>query len=217
MSLAFLLSAFIAVTLLALAGGCLFDRHLPRACLTFIAFAMTMALAWWHLGAPRLALVEITLGAWLTGGALLYALGWLGGRRRLPDRDELRRAPLQPWLLSVVAAGWLGLTGAAIWWLQGAMPRQPLLLAGWLILTLGFWAFASHLHLLRRLLAFNVLGSGIFLMLMELSGPVPEAQGLIMVALWVAWFGSLLGALLIRRLHGLDGRVSLSGGAGDRG
>lgn len=208
---------FPASLLVILAAACLLDRHLRRACLGFIAFALLMALAWWRLDAPWLALAETVLGALLTGMALFHALGRLGRRRRLPLRDHQARPRHQVpvrWLAVLV---WLALAGMAVWELSGdralvasaEVTRRPLLATGLAIMTLGLWAFAHHLHLLRRLLAFNVLGSGVFLLLASLAGPVVEVQGLILVGLVVALVGSVLGAALLGRLYALDGRVTL--------
>ncbi|MCA1769803.1 MAG: hypothetical protein LC652_07590, partial [Halomonas sp.] len=49
--------------LVTLAGCCLLDRHLRRACLAFIVFALVMSFAWWQLGVPWLAAGEALLGA----------------------------------------------------------------------------------------------------------------------------------------------------------
>lgn len=209
--------------LVILPAACLLNRHLPRACLAFIAFALLMALAWWRLGAPWLALAEAVLGALLTGMALFHGLGSLGSRSRLPPRDHETRPRHQAIARWLAALAWLALVAGAIWGLLGAgelsvpseVMRRPLLIAGLAIMALGLWAFAHHHHLLRRLLAFNVLGSGVFLLLIGLAGPVVEVQGLILVGLVVALVGSVLGAVLLRRLHALDGRVTLDGGAGD--
>ncbi|MBB3331285.1 putative MnhB-related membrane protein [Halomonas campaniensis] len=203
--------------LVLLAAACLLDRRLYRACLSFIAFALVMALAWWRLAAPWLALAEALLGALLTGMALLHGLGRAGSPSPLPPHDHHRRPRHQAaarWLAVLV---WLALAGAAVWGVSGSGgliapgdgARRPLLAAGLAIMGLGLWAFAHHLHLLRRLLAFNVLGSGVFLLLAGLAGPVVEVQGLILVGLVVALVGSVLGSALLRRLHERDGRVTL--------
>jgi uncharacterized MnhB-related membrane protein len=202
--------------LVVLAGASLLDRHLRRACLTFVAFALSMALAWWWLAAPWLALAEALLGALMTGAALLHALGRAGDVPRLPARDDTPRhrdeAPAR-WL---AALAWLALTALAVGWLLGAEEVVPpeeasvsLVPFGLLVMALGLWAFARQCHLLRRLLAFNVLGSGVFLLLAGLGGPAIEVQGLILVGLVVALIGSVLGALLLRRLYALEGRVTL--------
>lgn len=209
--------------LVILAAACLLDRRLLRACLAFIAFALLMALAWWRLGAPWLALVEAVLGALLTGMALFHGLGRLGSRSRLPPRDHEGRPRHQATVRWLAALVWLALAAVAVWGVAGSgelaasaeVTRRPLLAAGLSIMALGLWAFAHHHHLLRRLLAFNVLGSGVFLLLAGLAGPVVEVQGLILVGLVVALVGSVLGVALLRRLYALDRRVTLDGGPGE--
>lgn len=203
--------------MLALAGFCLLERHLWRACQGFVAFALLMALAWLLLGAPWLALAEALFGALLTGGTLLWTLRGRGALPRLAPVDETARrgritAPLR-WLLPLA---WLGLAGTALIWLLGREALMPpasiatlLAATGVLIMTLGLWAFVTLRHLLRRLLAFNLLGSGIFLLLAGLAGPVAEVRGLILVGLVVALLGSVLGAALLLRLHAQAGQVSL--------
>lgn len=202
--------------LLLLAVACLLDRRLSRACVAFVAFALVMAAAWWQLGAPWLAVAEALLGALCTGAALLHSLGRAGDVPRLPPLDETPPAPGSPALRLLGVLGWLALAGLAASWLLGGRGLVPpraaltsLVPAGLAVMALGLWAFARHRHLLRQLLAFNVLGSGVFLLLAGLAGNAPEVQGLILVGLVVALVGSVLGALLLRRLHALAGQVSL--------
>lgn len=202
--------------LLLLAAACLLDRRLRRACLAFVAFALVMSIAWWQLGAPWLAAAEALLGALLTGAALLHALGRAGDVPRLPSRDESPPASGGAALRLLGVLAWLALAGLAASWLLGGRGLVPpraalasLVPAGLAVMALGLWAFARHRHLLRQLLAFNVLGSGVFLLLAGLAGTAPEVQGLILVGLVVALVGSVLGALLLRRLHALAGQVSL--------
>ncbi|WP_205527553.1 hydrogenase subunit MbhD domain-containing protein [Halomonas sp. JS92-SW72] len=206
----------ISTALILLALLCLLDRQLARACLAFIAFALVMAFAWWRLGAPWLAVAEAVLGALLTGAALFHALGRAGDVPRLPQRDTTPRSGVQAAARWLAVLAWLLLAGLALVGLlaserlslrEAAMPT--LVPAGLGVMALGLWAFAHHRHLLRRLLAFNVLGSGVFLLLAGLAGTAPEVQGLILVGLAVALVGSVLGALLLRRLHALEGSVTL--------
>ncbi|WP_416139877.1 hypothetical protein ACM26W_05730 [Halomonas sp. HK25] len=215
-----------SIALILLALLCLLDPHLRRACLSFIVFALVMSFTWWRLGTPWLAGAEALLGALLTGAALLHGLGRAGDVPRLPPRDAtVRRGGDAParWL---AATAWLTLTALA---LVGLLATErltlhagglhggdivSLVLSGLLVMALGLWAFAHHRHLLRRLLAFNVLGSGVFLLLAGLAGPGPEVQGLILVGLAVALVGSVLGVLLLRRLHALEGSVTLEPEAG---
>ncbi|PMR69474.1 hydrogenase subunit MbhD domain-containing protein [Halomonas heilongjiangensis] len=215
------MSAFVPLVhaglLVGLALVCLVDRRLARACLAFIGFALMMALAWWHLGAPWLGLAEALFGALFTGLALLHALGTWSREPGPPSHDHFLRRRRQVPIRLLVAVAWAILVAMGVGLLLGTGVvellaegrRRPLLPAGLAIMTLGAWAFATHTHLLRRLLAFNLLGSGIFLLLAGLAGARAEVQALILVGLVVAWLGTLLGAVLIRRLHALESRVTL--------
>lgn len=211
--------------LVILALLCLVDRHLPRACLAFVGFALAMALSWWRLGLPGIALAEALLGALLTGLALGYTLVGGSERARLPVRDLCALPRHQAVTRLSLSLGCSLLIGLAILRLIGwdelpgvaEIRQHRMLFPGFLVMTLGLWAFVSHGHLLRRLLAFNVLGSGIFLLVSGLLEHRAEARALIVTGLVVAMLGSLLGALLIRRLHALDGRLTLDGETGDRG
>ncbi|HSP59216.1 MAG TPA: hypothetical protein VLO12_13010 [Halomonas sp.] len=216
------LDVVLAALLLLMALACLVDRSLRRACRRFVCFAVLMALTWWQLGAPWLAVVEAVLGALLTGLSLFFALGF-GAHRSLPERDTLPGASpsgVRSWVLPL--AWWLMAAGASLLLVDDVGTREsealaalgPQTLVGIAIIGLGLWAFVRHRHLLRRLLAFNVLGSGVFLVLAGVAGPRVEAQALILAGLIVALLGSLLGASLIRRLFVLDGRLALGGGSG---
>jgi uncharacterized MnhB-related membrane protein len=216
------LDVMLAALLLLMALACLVDRCLRRACRRFVCFAVLMALTWWQLAAPWLAMVEAVLGGLLTGFSLFFALGF-GAHHRLTRRDTLPgsspsgvRSWLLPlaWLLMAATASLLLFDDVGTRLSEALAVLGPLTLAGLAIIGLGLWAFVRHRHLLRRLLAFNVLGSGVFLVLAGVAGPRVEAQALILAGLIVALLGSLLGASLIRRLFILDGRLALGSGTG---
>lgn len=207
----------LAGLLLLVAGVCLFQRNLWRACQGFVAFALLMSLAWLLLGAPWLGLAEALLGALLTGGTLLWTLRGRGALPRLAPVDRTPpRASSTAALRWLPGLAWLGLTGTALVWLLGIEsllpPASVATLSAWtglLIMGLGLWGFATQRHLLRRLLAFNLLGSGVFLLLAGLAGPVAEVRALILIGLLAALLGSVLGAALLLRLHALAAGVSL--------
>lgn len=71
--LAWALDAAVVVLLLGLATRIVFTRDLFEATVLFIAFGLTLSLAWVRLEAPDLALAEAALGAGVTGALLLYA------------------------------------------------------------------------------------------------------------------------------------------------
>jgi len=206
-----LLDALLALIMVALAALTLLDRQLVRACVWFVAFALAVSLTWLSEGFLWLAMLEAVLGATFTGAFLFYSLGIGPGAAKprgrlarwhdpLPLPLTWRRAVLR--LLPALAVlGMLALALAGFIEVPG-----PLRLGGMGLIFMGLWAFALHRHLLRRLLAFNVIGTGIFLIMMALvrnSSPA-AGHGLVITGLLVALLGTALGALLIRRINGLD-------------
>ncbi len=204
--------ALLAAALLLLAALSLFDRHLLRACSWFVIFGLAVALAWARLGLVWLALLELVLGAALTGAFLFYALGvspgvWKprGFFARWHDPTPLTwRLALERLMPALAVLAMLGVALATL----DDDSSGSLRLGGQGLLVLGLWAFALHRHLLRRLLAFNVVGTGIFLLLMSLVAPPaqPAAYGLVVTGLVVAVAGTALGAQLVRRLEVLESR-----------
>lgn len=208
------IEVLLALFLTASALVSLFDRHLVRACYFFVAFTAAMTAAWWQLGAPWLAAVELVLGVGLTGPCFFYALGHVVSGASSPlERDKFS----EPWsrvaMRVVLALAWFVMVGAAIRYVVADMAyapsEHPLLVAGVVIAATALGAFALHRHLLRRLLAFNLLGSAVFMLLAGVAGTSATAQALISVGLLVAWLGSMLGALLIRQLVHLEGVEAL--------
>lgn len=69
-------------------------------------------------------------------------------------------------------------------------------------------------HLLRRILAFNLMGSGAFLVLVGLAqrdGAVdPAPQAMVLTGIVVSVAATALALALLRRLHALGGRTDLS-------
>lgn len=208
----------LAGLLILLATFCLVDNNLLRACRVFVVFAMVMSLTWLQLGALWLALAEAVLGALLTGGTLLWTLRGRGALPRLSPLDQtLRRRRITAPLRLLLILTWLGLTGMAMSQLLGLkalMTPESLdalfALTGLLVMSLGLWAFAAQRHLLRRLLAFNLIGSGVFLLLAALARPDHAVRALILIGLTVGLLGSVLGATLLLRLHALTGHISLA-------
>jgi multicomponent Na+:H+ antiporter subunit C len=92
---------------------------------------------------------------------------------------------------------------------------------GGALFAMGAGGVLLHEHLLRRILAFNVMGSGAFLVLVGLAqrdgaaDPVPQAMVLTGIVVSVAATALALALALLRRLHALDGRTDLSSPDGD--
>ena len=85
----------------------------------------------------------------------------------------------------------------------------------------GLYGFVVHANLLRRLLAFNVIGSGIFLMLGATRDRIPQAgadpvpQALIITAIVVALSATALGVVLLVAYARATGTPRLPEDAGD--
>ncbi len=74
---------------------------------------------------------------------------------------------------------------------------------GVVLVAMALYAFLAHTHLLRRLLAFNVMGGGTFLILVGLAqdgrGPDPVPQALVLTGIVVAVSATALAIILVRR------------------
>lgn len=84
---------------------------------------------------------------------------------------------------------------------------------GVLLCGLGLFGFVTHRHLLRRLLAFNIMGSGSFLLLVGLAqdgrGPDPVPQALVLTGIVVAVASTALALVIFRRWHRVSGESTL--------
>jgi uncharacterized MnhB-related membrane protein len=81
-----LFDALLALLLLWLAWRAVTDRTLFRAVVSFVALGLVLALTWFRLAAPDLALAEAAVGSGLTGALMLAALRrWQDGA---PDPDN---------------------------------------------------------------------------------------------------------------------------------
>ena len=88
------------------------------------------------------------------------------------------------------------------------------------LIGLGLYGFVTRVHLLRRLLAFNVIGSGIFLLFGATAARTPTGaadpvpQALIITGIVVALAATALGVGLVLAYARLSGRTCLPEDAG---
>ena len=84
---------------------------------------------------------------------------------------------------------------------------------GALLFAMGIAGVILIGHLLRRILAFNVMGSGIFLILVGLAQrhdvPDPVPQAMVLTGIVVAVAATALALALVRRFHALTGKLEL--------
>lgn len=87
--------------------------------------------------------------------------------------------------------------------------------AGAVLFTMGLVGVMLIEPLLRRILAFNIMGSGAFLVLVGFAqrngGTDPVTQAMVLTGIVVAVASTALALALARRLNELTGRSSLSG------
>ena len=83
------------------------------------------------------------------------------------------------------------------------------------LFTLGLYALIVHAHLLRKILAINVMGSGVFLILVALAArrqnlpPDPVPHAMVITGIVVAVSATALALALMLRLRSEAGRDTL--------
>jgi multicomponent Na+:H+ antiporter subunit C len=90
-------------------------------------------------------------------------------------------------------------------------------LAGAALVGLGLYGLIVHPEPLRKILAFNLLGSGVFLLFGVIArrgaaagmGADPIPQALVITGIVVAFAGSALAVALLLRLHQKTGGADL--------
>lgn len=94
-------------------------------------------------------------------------------------------------------------------------PFQLYALTGVMLFGIGIHALIIHAHLIRKILAINIMGSGVFLLLVAVAlrgsdampDPVPHAM--VLTGIVVAVSATALMLTLVRRIHHETGRPSL--------
>ncbi len=87
-------------------------------------------------------------------------------------------------------------------------------LTGVALFILGLYALIMYAHLLRKILAINVMGSGVFLLLVSLSSgtePVPDPvpQAMVITGIVVAISATALALALMLQLLRASGQATL--------
>ena len=91
---------------------------------------------------------------------------------------------------------------------------EPYALTGVALFALGLYGLLVNRHLLRRIVAFNVIGSGVFLVFGAIAargpgGADPVPQAIVITGIVVAVSATALALTLCRRIHRATGRTSL--------
>lgn len=99
-------------------------------------------------------------------------------------------------------------------------PSMLYALAGVALFSLGVYGVVTAPHTLRKVLAFNIAGSGVFLFLVAMADrvhapfPDPVPHAMVLTGIVVAVSATALALLLICRLHELTGRATVTGDDG---
>jgi multicomponent Na+:H+ antiporter subunit C len=89
------------------------------------------------------------------------------------------------------------------------------ILTGAVLFSIGLRGFLLHAHLLRKILAFNVMGSGIFLLLVGIAfrsqdpSPDPVPHALVLTGIVVSVSFTAFALVLIRRIYAKTGRTQM--------
>jgi multicomponent Na+:H+ antiporter subunit C len=84
------------------------------------------------------------------------------------------------------------------------------------LVVLGMYALMAYRHLLRKVIALNVVGSGVMLLLGAVAhrsgtpGPDPVPHAMVLTGIVVSVSVTALAVGLVRRIHSLTGRVTLA-------
>ena len=92
-------------------------------------------------------------------------------------------------------------------------------LTGCGLFVLSVYAAMAHTDLLRKVLAINVAGSGVFLVLVAFAhaGPDPVPHAMVLTGIVVAVCGTAVAAVLAGRVHGVTGELDIDGEDPPRG
>lgn len=94
-------------------------------------------------------------------------------------------------------------------------PHLVYLLASAGVIGIGVYGLLAADHLLRKMLALNLLGSGVFLLMVTLpargGSPDPVSQALVLTGLVVALSVTAFGLALLDRLYRETGEIRIDG------
>lgn len=98
----------------------------------------------------------------------------------------------------------------------------PFAMAGAALLAIGAYGFVTSRELLRQILAFNIIGGGIFLLFGafgrdETGATDPVPQAMIITGIVVAFAATALAVALAMRLHEETGSGALPDGEDEEG
>ncbi|MCK8600343.1 sodium:proton antiporter [Desulfoferrobacter suflitae] len=88
-------------------------------------------------------------------------------------------------------------------------------LTGVILFSMGIHAFVIRTHLVRRILAFNIMGSGVFLLLVAIAHRIPGAapdpvpHALVLTGIVVSVSFTAFGLVLLKKIYAKTGKTAL--------
>lgn len=100
-------------------------------------------------------------------------------------------------------------------------PEQIYTVMGIALIGFGLYALIMRHHLVRRLMAVNVMGSGVFVVFVSIAPPAgvdadPIPQAMVLTGIVVAVSATAVGLVLVRRIFDVTGNTSFAGLFDDR-
>lgn len=89
-------------------------------------------------------------------------------------------------------------------------------LTGIAVFSIGLYGLILHAHWLRKILALNVMGGGVFLLLIGLANRIPNTppdpvpHAMVLTGIVVAVSATGLALALVRRLYAMTGQTSFT-------
>lgn len=100
---------------------------------------------------------------------------------------------------------------------------RPYLVAGAALLALGLWGVVALPHVVRKILAVNLMGTGVFLVLVATAARTPGAvpdpipHAMVLTGIVVSVCATALALALAERLRKCGGGLELGGNGEDAG
>ena len=189
----FAIDLFLGLLLIFTAWRAFQIAPLQRAVIWFVAFGLTLALVWLRLGVVLVAVAEASIGALLTG-IIIYRVIRRTANPQLPPRQQrqperltphqsqsVQRAPEQRLQPDIERSPWLSFAVSALVLLAlltmmsfnfGELLNSEVhwfATIGSLVIALALHCFFRRAHILPRLFAINLMGSGVFLIMISMA------------------------------------------------
>lgn len=235
----FAIDLFLGLLLIFTAWRTFHVAALQRTVVWFVAFGLTLALVWLRLGVVLVATAEAAIGALLTGMIIYRVIRRTTLNPQLPPRPlrqsepttshhyqsvqrvpQLRfqpEMPHSPWLSFAVSALVLLALLTMMSFNFGELQNSEahwFAIIGALVIALALHCFFRRSHMLPRLVAINLMGSGVFLIMISLARSIRVldmvAEVLVLTGMLISLGATSLALHIFNRYYQSSRSVTLS-------